>query len=237
MKLATEAHKEHIRGVLSCYGRIVIQGTLPSFCFAEGMTSFQKAQIIRIFDYSQFVQPLRDGIIENAQHIAQKNNLDIEYTRKKNFRKEDRIQEIIKQRGAPPGLVHIFSELEPCTSTRQNALRAGKPWHDKKTHRTFLKYVSGKCLHYYFYLIHEILGLCYIRVPTWCPFRLQIYFNGHSWLAAKLKKHHIKYQLIDNAFFDIAHFKKAQHHANNLRVEEIHDILDTLSKEYCPVVC
>jgi len=228
MKLITEAHKEHIRGVLSCYDRIVIQGTLPSFCFAEGMTSFLKARRIRIFDYPQFAQPLRDAIIENAQHIAQENNLDIEYIRKKNFRKEDRIQEIIQQRGAHPGLVHIFSALEPCTSY--------KPWHDKNTHRTFLKYDSGKCLHYYFYLIHETLGLCYVRVPTWCPFRLQIYFNGHSWLAAKLKRHRIKYHLVDNAFHDITHFEKAQSIADNLRVEEIHDILDTLAREYCPVI-
>ena len=30
----------------------------------------------------------------------------------------------------------------------------------------------GKCLHYYFYFIDPQLGLCYLRVPTWCPFRL-----------------------------------------------------------------
>ena len=31
-----------------------------------------------------------------------------------------------------------------------------------------------------------MLGLCYLRVPTWCPFRLQFYCNGHGWLARKL---------------------------------------------------
>jgi len=41
----------------------------------------------------------------------------------------------------------------------------------------------NKCLHYYFYFINEELGLCYLRVPTWCPFRLQFYFNGHNRLA------------------------------------------------------
>ena len=30
------------------------------------------------------------------------------------------------------------------------------------------------------------LGLIYLRVPTWCPFRLQFYCNGHSWLARQL---------------------------------------------------
>ena len=48
-----------------------------------------------------------------------------------------------------------------------------KPWHDKRTHRTFLRPDSGKCLLYYFYFIDPVLGLIYPRVPTWCPFRLQ----------------------------------------------------------------
>ena len=240
MKLITDTHAKHIRGTLSCYDRIVIQGTLHPFCYAEGMTSFLKARRIRIFDYQQFTQPLRDAIIApwrhaaNAQRIAHDNNLEVEYIKKKNFRKEDRIAEIIKHRGKHPGLVYIFSALEPCTSY--------KPWHDKKTHHTFLKYDSGKCLHYYFYFIHEVLGLCYVRVPTWCPFRLQIYFNGHSWLAApwrhaaKLKKHHIKYQLVDNAFLDVDNFKKAQTIADDFNVEQIHRILDDFAKRFCPII-
>ncbi|MEQ6340844.1 MAG: hypothetical protein M3A44_04115 [Gammaproteobacteria bacterium] len=45
---------------------------------------------------------------------------------------------------------------------------------------TFLRSTPGKCLHYYFYFIDEEVGLCYLRVPTWRPFRLQFYCNGHS---------------------------------------------------------
>jgi hypothetical protein len=33
---------------------------------------------------------------------------------------------------------------------------------------------AGKCLHYYFYLVEEQFDLCYLRVPTWAPFRLQV---------------------------------------------------------------
>src|SRR3954453_13946584 len=62
----------------------------------------------------------------------------------------------------------------------------------------------GQCLHYYFYFMDEQLGLCYVRVPTWLPCRLQIYFNGHNWLAGQLRKQGIEYRLIDNAFVEIA---------------------------------
>ena len=36
-----------------------------------------------------------------------------------------------------------------------------KPWHDKTTGKTFLKFDRSKCLHYYFYFIDKELGLCY----------------------------------------------------------------------------
>ncbi|BBO19224.1 conserved hypothetical protein [Candidatus Brocadia pituitae] len=227
MKLITETHAEHIRGTLSCYDRIIIQGTLPSFCYAKGMTSFLHEKKIRIFDYPQFAQGLRNELIAHAQKIASENNLKIEYIPKKNFRQEKRIAEILKKRGDHPGLVHIFSVQESCTSY--------KPWHDKNTHKTFLKYdPSGKCLHYYFYFIHKILGLCYVRVPTWIPFRLQIYCNGHTWLASQLQKQKIPYTLCDNAFLDIGDFQKAQEIANGFSPEHLHTILDEFSRKYCP---
>jgi hypothetical protein len=69
---------------------------------------------------------------------------------------------------------------------------------------------DGKCLHYYFYFIDADLGLGYVRVPTWCPFRLQVYLNGHHWLAAQLRQLHIDSTLLDNAFTQIADWKQAQ---------------------------
>ncbi len=41
-------------------------------------------------------------------------------------------------------------------------------------------------------------------VPTWCPFGVQAYFNGHNVLAAKLRKAGIEYQMLDNAFTSMA---------------------------------
>lgn len=52
---------------MSCYDRIVITGTLPGACFAEGMTSFLNSRGIRIFDYPQFALPLRESL---AQHLG-----------------------------------------------------------------------------------------------------------------------------------------------------------------------
>ena len=36
----TDRYAANLHGVLSCYDRIIVTGTLPGACFAGGMTSF-----------------------------------------------------------------------------------------------------------------------------------------------------------------------------------------------------
>ena len=223
-----DRHRSKIQGVISCFDRVVLTGTIPRICYAGGMSAVLRQQNIRIFDYTQWAAPLREEIRDNAQRIAEANGLEIDFIRKKNFRKEQRIKEILEQRGDHSGLVHIFSAMEPCTSY--------KPWHDKNSGRTFLKYDSGKCLHYYFYFIDATLGLCYLRVPTWAPFRLQFYFNGHNALASQLDRKGIGYSMQDNAFVAVDDADQAQKLADNLNIKQWHRILDQAAGQYCPVI-
>jgi hypothetical protein len=229
-ELLSERYCDNLDGVVSCYDRVVITGNIQPFCYALGMTHYLYQQEIRIFDYVKFAEPLRERIRENAEALAQANGVEIEFTRsgKKDFRKENRIQKILKERGEQPGLVHIFGCMESCSSYR--------PWHDKTTGKTYLKPDHSKCMTYYFYFMDEQLGLCYLRVPTWCPFRLQFYFNGHNWLANKLKERGIAYKMLDNAFIHIADYAAANQLANELDMEILHLRLDEFAQQYCPVV-
>jgi hypothetical protein len=227
--MLTERYANAIRGVISCFDRMLIQGTLPDIAHAQAMTRHLNSRKIRIFDFTEFAQPLREVIRENAERVAEENGLTIEFIRNiKAFRKEDSVQEIVAERGSHPGLVHVFSAMESCTSF--------KPWHDKPSGKTFIKPDSGRCLHYYFYFIDPELGLCHLRVPTWAPFRLQFCLNGHNWLAARLKRHGIGYKLVDNAFVDIDDFERAQELADGMRAKTLHRKLDQYTRQFCPVV-
>ena len=228
-RLLTEKYSDVLRGVLHCYDRIIITGNVQPLCYAKGMTGYLYREGIRIFDYPEFAKGLRDDIRANAEAIAREHGLEIEFISKGGqFRKAERVREIIAERGDHPGLVHIFSAMELCT--------AYKPWHNKHTGKTYVRREKSKCLHYYFYFIDEDLGLCHLRVPTWCPFRLQFYFNGHNWLAAQLKKQGVEYELRDNAFLDIADFEIANRLAAELDPERLHAKLDRFAQRYCPVV-
>lgn len=217
-----------MHGVLNCYDRLIISGHLHPLCYEKGMTGFLYRHEIRVFDYSEFTQTLRDIIRVNAEVIAHENGLEIEFIRKsKQFRKEKRIHDILKTRGNHPGLIHIFSAMEQC--------QAYYPWYNKQTGKAYLKGKLARCLHYYFYFIDEDLGLCYLRVPTWCPFRLQFYCNGHSWLASQLQQEEIEFRLYDNAFLEIADFDRANLLAANLDIQQLHTKLGHLAQRYCLV--
>jgi hypothetical protein len=227
--LLTDRYPEQIAGVISCYDRLVIMGTLPGVCYAEGMATYLRRHGIRLFDYPRFADPLREEIRHNAERLAQEHGLEIEFIRSVHAcRKEDRIRAILEQRGDHPGLVPIFAALEPCA--------AFTPWHDKTTGKTTLRYKDGKCLHYYFYLIDEEFGLCYLRVPTWAPFRLQFYCNGHNWLTGQLRQHGIAVAPLDNTFRSLGDYAQAQALADVFPVARLHHTLDALAARYCPVL-
>jgi len=65
------------------------------------------------------------------------------------------------------------SVLEPCRTF-------SLVW--KEAH-PFVQPAWRKCLHLYFYFLDRQLGLIHVKLQTWFPFPLQVYVNGHEWLA------------------------------------------------------
>ena len=227
-KALVDRYDDRIAGVLSCYDRVVITGTLPTVCYAAGMTRFLYAQNVRIFDYPQFASTLRDRVRERAVAVAAEAGVAIEHIAKSHVRKEAVVAKVLEARGDYPGLVHVISAMEACN--------AYQPWHDKQTHKTYLKPDSGKCLHYYFYFMDAELGLVYLRVPTWAPFRLQFYCNGHSWLARRMTAEGIGFAAADNAFVRIDDWPRAQALADDLSPDRLHQTLDRYAALCCPVL-
>src|SRR5271166_6835140 len=163
----TERYDDRIAGMLSCYDRLVITGTLPVVCYAAGMTGYLNAKGIPIFDYPEFAKTLPDRVRDRAASLAAEAGVTIEHIARSHVRKEDVVAGVLAQRGERPGLVHNIAAMEACDSYR--------PWHDKATGKTFVRPASGKCLHDYFYFMDVDPGLVYLRVPTCSPFRLQFY--------------------------------------------------------------
>lgn len=219
-------YARQVSGELGCLDRVVISGNLLDVCHPGALEVVLARDGIRCFDLAVFAEPLREQMRAHAERVAEQSGVSIEFVAKAGVRKEALVAAVLAKRGRAPGLVHILSAMESCPAYRA--------WHDKASGRTGLKVVSGKCLHYYFYFISEQLGLCYLRVPTWLPFRLQFYFNGHAWLERELAREGLASTMEDNAFVQVADWRRAQALSDGFSIKMLQRELDQAAGTYLP---
>jgi len=76
----------------------------------------------------------------------------------------------------------------------------------------------------------------HLRIPTWFPFTIQIYLNGHDWLAGKMDQHGIDYQRLENAFLRIENPKRAQRFSDKLAEKNWPRILKAIARPFNPLL-
>ncbi len=224
----SQRHAAELGGQLRCFDRMILHGTLVDVAHPGALLTRMHAAGFRPRDVARFAQPLNAQIRDNAIALARQHGVQIEVVSRKNFRQEDRIATRLKTRGLQPGLVHIFAVKE---SAQVYDIRHARP---DGYAQVFVR--RGCCLHYYFYFLHPQLGLIHVRVPTWLPFRVQVYLNGHGWLARQLDAAGVSYTLLANVLGACADWTHAQALADRFDPKSLHAQLDALARQCCPVV-
>jgi len=117
-----ERYQEDVVGVFSCFDQVIVTGTLPDICHPKAMAGFLGSHNIRLFDYALWAAPLREELRANAERVAAEAGLKVEFIRHfKAFRKEDRIQAILAERGDHPG------RSQPIQRSRAATFQAAAP--------------------------------------------------------------------------------------------------------------
>ena len=88
----------------------------------------------------------------------------------------------------------------------------------------------------YFYFLDPELGLIHIRLTTWFPFTVQVYVNGHSWLAQQMLKRRLGFNLQDNAFTALDDPQAAQKLADSFADLNWPKILNRLVRQVNPLM-
>jgi hypothetical protein len=88
----------------------------------------------------------------------------------------------------------------------------------------------------YFYSLDPRLGLIHIRLTTWFPFTIQVYVNGHSWLAQEMLERRLGFNLQDNAFTALDDPRAAQELADSFADLKWTKILDRLARRVNPLM-
>jgi len=58
--------------------------------------------------------------------------------------------------------------------------------------------------HYYFYLRDREFGDGFVRINSYPPFQIRVWWNAHGYLAAQLRRHRIAFRTADNCIVEVA---------------------------------
>jgi hypothetical protein len=144
-----------------------------------------------------------DRLVDHAKALARKAGRTYLY-RTGSFKKEQWAQQLIREQRLETGLVGILCTQETCNSF---VLIPG----DKRP-RFISKPRQQQVLYYYF--LDPQLGLIHVRLQTWAPFKLQVYCNGHDWLAQQMARLGLGFVQRDNCFTQLDDPVKAQRQAD-----------------------
>jgi hypothetical protein len=214
-----------IIAVLGCQDRVIFKGHLPFSDEAHLNRFVDHSLRIKRKDFLAFAKDKADKLITHAKDLADRHGAPYVYLQGRH-RKEDLVQQQIRERRLSEGLVCVLCCQETCRTVK---LRYGDG-------RPRLVFTSRPQRVLYFYYLDPQFGLRHVRVQTWFPFTTQVYVNGHDWLARQLHAAGIGFLQHDNAFTQLDDPTKAQSLADRFPRLGWIKILDRWARQVNPLL-
>ena len=214
-----------IVSVLSCFDRVLFKGYLP-FRDGPGLERFVDHVLkIKRKDFLKFAERQSERLVAHATQLAGAEGAPYRFLKGRQ-RKDDLAHQIARERGLLEGLVCVLCCMETCPSF--------KLVHGAKRPRFVSEPRPQRVL--YFYYLDPEFGLIHLRLPTWFPFTVQVYVNGHEWLARQLLKQHLGFVQQDNAFTQLDDADRAQRLADRFARLPWRKILNRWARRINPLL-
>ncbi len=217
-------HQDAITGVLSCFDRVIFRGYTP-LSYPKGIEGWLYQQKVLLKDFKKFATQIAERIKSHVRTVVTQAGAEFRHLPRKEPM-EEQARQIAKEKGIRDGIVCGYSRMETCRTYRF--------WYDKGRPR--LQKDFRNCPVLYVFLMHAVLGLIHVKIETWFPLTMQVYVNGHDFLANKLDQAGVKYTLHDNAFTAIDNFAAAQALADRFAKQNWPKLLGELARRFNPLV-
>src|ERR1700722_20812675 len=189
---------------LHCFDRVIFKGHLAMAAPSELERFVDWVLKVRRCHFINDLAPQwSEQLVVHAQAFARKAGRTYLY-RTGSFKKEPWAEQLIREQRIESGLVGVLCTQETCNSF---ALVPG----DKRP-RFVSRPRQQRVLYYYF--LDPQLGLIHVRLQTWAPFTLQVYVNGHDWLAQHMVRLGVGFVQRHNAFTELDDPAKTQRQAD-----------------------
>jgi hypothetical protein len=217
-------HKGVVSGVLSCFDRVIFRGYLP-LSYPRGLEGFLFGQQVLLKDFKDYAPQIADRVRDHIKALVEAAGAPYRHLPTKEPM-EALARQMVQEKKITQGIVCGFSQLETCRTFRL----------DCSGTRMALRPDFRKCLVLYVFLMHAVLGLIHVKIQTWFPLTMQVYINGHDFLAKKLDERGVKYGRYDNAFTWIDDVKVAQTQADALSKLNWPKLLGALARQFNPLM-
>jgi hypothetical protein len=225
MKRFVERFASSIVAVLACHDRVIFHGHLP-FGGDDHLNRFVDYGLkIKRKDFLPFVEQQSQLLVDHAKDLARQADAPYEHLQGKHD-KEKLVRKLLRERPHDDGLVAVFCCLETC--------RTVKLCHDRQRPRLRFARRPQRVLYYYF--LDPDCGLIHVRIQTWFPFTIQVYVNGHDWLAHQLLRRRLGFVQTDNAFTQLDDPAQAQQLADTFPKLDWCSVLDRWARVVNPLL-
>lgn len=206
METFGDIYPERSMGQLTMFDRVLFKGHLTGLYPFQRLEAILYKHGVLLKEYKEFALRSSQQLREHIKGIAQTAGRPVQYlsngSGKNGESKEVLVRAIAERDQISEGLVVVLSSLE---LNQAMTVRA-----DPATFHLHLVSEQRKQLHWYLYYLDSEFGMMFVRIQSWWPFTIQIYINGHEWLAKQLDQEGIDYVKVDNCFWQISDLKRAQ---------------------------
>jgi hypothetical protein len=217
-------HEAAISGVLSCFDRVIFRGYTP-LSYPGGIESWFFQQKVPLKSFKEFAPQIAERIKSHVRQAVTAAGGEFRHLCRKEPM-EEQARRIAREKGIREGIVCGYSQMETCRTYRF--------WYDNGRPR--LKKDFRNCPVLYVFLVHAVLGLIHVKIETWFPLTMQVYVNGHDFVANKLDAAGVKYSLHDNAFTRVDDMSSAQGHADRFAKLNWPKLLGDLAARFNPLI-
>jgi len=199
-------HQEKITGVLSCFDRLILRGHLPmagpgyfsTWLYSKKIALNLQSPPDGWWNFKEAAPWFSGKLKEHAKQVAAGRHRPYTHLVSRQPM-EDNARVLADHDGITEGLICVYGINETCRTFRVR-YEEGGPKVD-----TDLRV----CLVLYFYWMDRDFGLMHIKLQTWLPLTVQVYVNGHEWLARKLTRAGQAFRHRDNALTWLANPERA----------------------------
>ena len=226
-------HRSEINGVLECFDRVILRGHLPvaGVSYFLGWLCWQRISLKATgveegwWSFKDAAPWFAESLKAHARQLAEQAGRPYRHLPRAE-RMEENARELARHDGITEGLVCVDGAMETCRTFR---VRYGDGCPELS---------SGQrvCLVIYFYWMDREFGLMHVKIQTWFPFTVQVYLNGHEWLARKLTARGIAFEKHDNAFVELADVEKANECARGFWRRDWPRLLNRLAGRVNPLL-